>query len=252
VGRHEHRGAELVDLDQQLDQLPARHRVEVAGRLVGDEDGGIVDQGPRNGGALLLATRKLGRQMVCVVLQPDQAEQLRNPLPHDRSRNSCDVEREGDVLPHRLVRQQPEILEDDADSPPKPRHLPPAHAKQVVARDRHVSGRRHLLADEEPNERALAGARRADQEDEVAARDLDVDVCQCHLAVGVGHPDVHHADDRGVGICVARSPAQERCHRAAPMVTNVGAPVARGTMSTRRPAAAPHHPGLPASGGSPR
>ena len=54
VGGHEHGGAELVDLDQQLDDLPARDRVQVARGLVGDEDGRIVHERARDRGALLL------------------------------------------------------------------------------------------------------------------------------------------------------------------------------------------------------
>ena len=61
VRGHQHGRAQLVDLDQELDDLPAGDGVEVAGRLVGDEDRRIVDERAGDGGPLLLAARQLRR-----------------------------------------------------------------------------------------------------------------------------------------------------------------------------------------------
>ena len=61
VGDHDHRLAELVDrLAQQPQHVLARLRVEVAGRLVGEDDGRFGDQGAGDGDALLLAAGELG------------------------------------------------------------------------------------------------------------------------------------------------------------------------------------------------
>ena len=59
VGRHEHRDAELVDPEQELEDLPADQRVEVAGGLVGDDQARVVDQRSRDRRPLLLAAREL-------------------------------------------------------------------------------------------------------------------------------------------------------------------------------------------------
>src|SRR5207248_1622204 len=59
VGCHHHRRSELVHPRQQLDVVPARHGVEVAGRLVGDKDPRTIHERARDRGALLLATREL-------------------------------------------------------------------------------------------------------------------------------------------------------------------------------------------------
>ena len=71
VGRHlrivrhqDHRdplGVELLEHPQDFD---AGVRIEVAGRLVGQEQGGVVDQGPGDGHPLLLAARHLRRFVV--------------------------------------------------------------------------------------------------------------------------------------------------------------------------------------------
>jgi hypothetical protein len=55
VGGHHHGDAELVDPQEQLDDLPADQRVEVAGRLVGDDQARVVDEGPGDRRPLLLA-----------------------------------------------------------------------------------------------------------------------------------------------------------------------------------------------------
>ena len=52
---------ELVDAQQQLEDLPADERIEVAGRLVGDDQPRVVDERAGDGRALLLAARQLGR-----------------------------------------------------------------------------------------------------------------------------------------------------------------------------------------------
>ena len=44
---------------QNVHDLTARFRVEVAGRLIGQQDGRRRDEGARDGHALLLATREL-------------------------------------------------------------------------------------------------------------------------------------------------------------------------------------------------
>ena len=59
VGGHQHRDAELVDAQQELEDLPADERVEVAGRLVGDDQPRVVDERPGDRRPLLLATRQL-------------------------------------------------------------------------------------------------------------------------------------------------------------------------------------------------
>ena len=59
VGGHHDRHAELVDPQQELEDLPADQRVEVAGRFVGDDQARVVDEGPGDGRALLLAARQL-------------------------------------------------------------------------------------------------------------------------------------------------------------------------------------------------
>jgi hypothetical protein len=61
---------------KQGEDLGAAVGVEVAGRLVGQDDLRLVDQGPGDGDALLLAARELGRLVVGSIGQADEAERL--------------------------------------------------------------------------------------------------------------------------------------------------------------------------------
>ncbi len=134
-----------------------------------------------------------------VILEANQAEQLRHARADSATRCPGDLEREGDVLVDRLLRQQPEILEDDPDPAAQRGHLAATQAAKVAARDDDAAGRGHLLADQQTDERALAGARLPHQEDEITLGDLHADVAQRGLAVRVGHPHVGERDDRWSG-----------------------------------------------------
>ena len=63
IVRDEHDGglAAAVDVDQEIDDLVAGAGVEVPGRLVGQQDRGLVRERPRDRDALLLAARELRR-----------------------------------------------------------------------------------------------------------------------------------------------------------------------------------------------
>ena len=55
-------------------------RVEVPGRLVGEQDRRVVDQRARDRDALLLPARQLVRMVVGAVAEPDQLEHLHGAL----------------------------------------------------------------------------------------------------------------------------------------------------------------------------
>ena len=72
VGDHDDGLAELVDAAaEQVEDLAAGAGVEVAGRLVGEQDGRPGDERAGDGDALLLAAGELGRAVGQAVLQAD-------------------------------------------------------------------------------------------------------------------------------------------------------------------------------------
>src|SRR6266511_3279755 len=74
--------------------------------------------------ALLLATGQLVREAVGLVVQPHQLEHLGDGAVDGVATRTDHLEREGDVLTNRLVRQELEVLEDAADRAAQRRHLP--------------------------------------------------------------------------------------------------------------------------------
>src|SRR5262245_44633600 len=114
VGDHHHGLLELVDgLPKQAQYVLGRLRIQVAGRLVGKDDGGTRDQRAGHGDPLLLAAGELGRQVVAAVLQPDRREQLIEPLLVRLPAGNR--QRQDQVLLGRQDGQQVEELEDEAE-----------------------------------------------------------------------------------------------------------------------------------------
>ena len=91
VGGDQHRGAELVD---PLEEAHQQHRdlvVDIAGRLVGDQQIGAAHDRPGDGDALLLAAGKARGMDVELVLEPHPAQQFGNVLADFalRARRRC-------------------------------------------------------------------------------------------------------------------------------------------------------------------
>ena len=105
-----------------------------------------------------------------------------------------DLERVGDVLPHRLVGQQLEVLEHAADVAAQERHLAAAQRGEIAAghQDAALSG--FQLLQDQLDEGRLAGSGRADEEDELALRDVPGEVLQAHHVRLVDLADVLEND----------------------------------------------------------
>jgi len=69
----------LVQVAEQVEDRGTGDGVEVAGRLAGDEQGRVVDQGAGDRDALLLAAGQLGGQRAAAIGQADRAEQAGRP-----------------------------------------------------------------------------------------------------------------------------------------------------------------------------
>jgi len=64
------------ELDDEINDHGAGSGVKIAGGLVGEKDRGLVDQGPGEGGALELASRKLMRPVMGAIAKADGGEKL--------------------------------------------------------------------------------------------------------------------------------------------------------------------------------
>src|SRR5690606_34905435 len=84
---------------------------------------------------------------------------------------------------------QPEVLEHRADIAAEVGGAPIAQGARVAPQDEHAPVGRRVLAHHEAQAGRLARSRRPDEEDELAALDLEVDVVECRArgaAVSLG------------------------------------------------------------------
>jgi len=99
----------LIQVAQNFEHRFGVFAVEIAGWLIGQQDRGVVDDGARDGHALLLAA---GERVGLVIQPAGDAEQAQHLLELGvRVRAQArDVARHRDVVPRRQVGQQVEFL----------------------------------------------------------------------------------------------------------------------------------------------
>ena len=147
VGDDDDGDAAAVELLQQRHHLDAGRRVERAGRLVGEDQLGIVDQRPRDGDALLLAAGELRRVVVLAVgeARPRRACcALRRAAPPAGCRRRAAAARRS---PAPSARQQVELLEHEADpAVADARQRVAVHVRDVLAGEPVAAGGRRVEA----------------------------------------------------------------------------------------------------------
>ena len=159
---------------QQAQHLGARLDVEVAGRLVGEQDGGIVDERPRDREALLLAAGELGGERGRDGPQPEPVDQLAAAPLGVRVRAAHARGEQHVRLPGELG-QQVEELEDEADP------AAPQCAQRALGGSRHAlpadldrPAVRAIEPAEQVQQRRLARARAPEHRDDLARGDLEI------------------------------------------------------------------------------
>src|SRR5215204_4713391 len=199
MGRDDDRGAEPVQLDEQPQQPARQRRVDVAGRLVGEEQLRAGDEGAGDRGALLLAAGEHRRQDMHVLAEADPAQQLDDLAPVARLVLALHAQRQGDVLVGRQVVEEAEILEHHAHPAAHPGERVAGDADDVPAEERdQPSGRAHRHEDQ-PQERRLAGPGRAGQELERVRLDREGEVAQDLRPHPVTDADIVELNHRPLG-----------------------------------------------------
>ncbi|MNZ94428.1 hypothetical protein D3C78_1135340 [compost metagenome] len=149
-----------------------------------------MDQRTGDADALLLPAGQLRRIDITLVAEADQLQQLADPLLDLEGPLAGDLERQGDVLPDGLRRQQVEVLEDHADPPAQGDQLVLVEDADVHTVDAHPAAARLLQTVEGTDQRRLAGAAASDDPEDLATADAQVDVVE----------RVHHALAAAVGL----------------------------------------------------
>jgi hypothetical protein len=103
-----------LDFAEEEEDLLAGGAVEVAGGLVGEEDGGLIDESAGQGAALLLAAGEFAGAMLAAGGEADAVEGLRYAAAALGAVNFGEAERELDVFFEGHAREEIERLEDHA------------------------------------------------------------------------------------------------------------------------------------------
>ena len=115
VGHHDNGGAFFVEVGEQVHHLAAIFRVEVARRLVGEDELGVGDHGAGDGHPLLLTARELLREVVFAVLDGHARHDVVDTLFALGGGNVHVAQRQFDVLKHVEFVDEVEALEHEAD-----------------------------------------------------------------------------------------------------------------------------------------
>jgi hypothetical protein len=156
----------VVQAAQPVAQLLAHLGVERAERLVEQQHRGLHGEGPGERHALTLPARQLRGQAIGEGLQVHEAQQLAHPLADLLLRPVADLHAERDVARDRQVLERRVVLEHEADVALLRRQL-----GGVDAFDLHGSLVGELEAGDDPQQRRLAAAARAQQRGQLAVGD---------------------------------------------------------------------------------
>ncbi len=178
MGDHHHRLPELTDrVAQERQDLGAGGAVQVAGRLVAEDDVRPGDQRPRAGDPLLLAAGQLGRLVVQPGRQAHGVDDQLHPLLVRPAPG--DVEGQRDVLRRGQRRQQVELLEDEADAvAAQLGQLPVRQARELHVADEHPAAADRVEAGQAVHQRRLARTGRPHDRREPAPGEVQVDAAQ--------------------------------------------------------------------------
>ncbi len=180
VRHHDDRLAHLgVQAPQQGEDFPRALAVEVAGRLVGDDDRGVGDEGARDGHALLLAAGELVGVVLHAVREAHERERHLDPLAPFAARERGEQERQLHVLERVQHRHQVVELEHEADVGGSPvREFRFRELGDVLAAHQQLPCIRLVDARDQVEECRFSRSRRAHERDEVALGNAEGDVEQ--------------------------------------------------------------------------
>src|SRR5258707_6429592 len=158
VGRDHNRGARLVQFDEQPQQSPPQGRIDVAGRLVRQQELRPRNHRARDRRALLLAAGQDRRQRVHARAETDPFQEIDDLLAIAGFRAAHHPERQRHVFVSGHVIEQAKVLQHDADPLAQARDLVLAEQRDVVAEQIDQPAGRPQRQEQQPQQRGLAGA----------------------------------------------------------------------------------------------
>ncbi len=179
VGHHDDRLPLSRQLLEDFHDLLGRRRVEVARRLVGEENRRPVHQRAGDGDALALATREFVGAMRRAIAELDAFERFHRALLPLGGTRAGVHQRELDIVQCRRARQEVERLEDEPDLlVPDARELVVLHRGRELAVEPVLAFVRRVEAADEVHERRLSRAGRPHDRHVFVAANREVNSAQ--------------------------------------------------------------------------
>ncbi len=201
-------GAPLAadEIIQQVQNGRPGFGIQIPGRLVSQNQIGLVHQGPTERDALLLAAGESIREGVSAVEKADLIQQSAGTLVGSRIDPALELDRKKEILLHGQRRKQVEELEDEAQVlPSEQRPLALGELGELSTRDPDGTGVGKVDPADEIEQGGLAGTTGAQQHDELARSEGDAEVVEndpvlpLSAALPVGLPDGIQANNvRGI------------------------------------------------------
>ena len=142
--RDDNRRSEPVERREQVKEPLCHFGIDVACRLIRDEELGPVDHGSRDRHALLLTAGQGRRPSACPVGKTDPGQHLANRPFRFFLARSRDAQRQRDIVESRQVPDQPEVLEHHADAAAESGQLLARRIGQLLAKQADAAARRAL------------------------------------------------------------------------------------------------------------
>lgn len=196
--RDEHGHSLDVQLDEQVHDLRRVIWVKVSRGLVSNEQWRLVDQRPADSNALLFAAGKLVRKRIGAVRDLNLFEDRGDFSPDFALGMPDRAHGVGDVLPHPLVREQGEILRDDAHLSAQPKDGAIVVVTDFLPVNPDFARGVPDFAGQNLDEGALAGASATDDEDELSTCNLQSYAVQSLDLTGVAYVYVPELNVRPV------------------------------------------------------
>src|SRR5262245_686491 len=180
VGDHQY-GAIAFDRDlaQQLHDQAAGGRIEGRGRFITNDEAGVMDDGARDGNALLLAHRELARIFIGVRRQAQALQQADRPRLGVARAMAQHQQGNGDVFRRRQGGKQLKLLQHQADvAAAKAGDAPAAEVPHAGAEQLNRTLIRLQDAGNGGDQRRLPAARGPDQQGHLSGVDLEIEPVQ--------------------------------------------------------------------------
>jgi hypothetical protein len=187
--------AKLIDLPEQLHDLPADEWIKVPGWLIGNEQLRVANDRARDRSALLLAARERVRVSLGERSETNNPKGALNSGVNLFAWRAGYLQRKGSVLANGASLKESEVLEDHANTSTQVGDLARLKGVYRVPRNMHFTRERDHVAHEESDQRRLPRARRPNKEGELTRVDREADARERSVSTRILNADISQRND---------------------------------------------------------